>query len=545
MRLLPINRSLSTELVLRLALPLGVFAMLLMVSIGLLAERREREVIGESLARTADQITASLDKSLADYNKDIALMASLDVFAEPIDRDEARVAIEILTLRQPGFTWIGRTDAYGKVLVASRGYLENLSLAGRPIFDQGRERPFIGDLHEVPPLAERLGPGPNGEPQRFMDISRPVLDHQGEFSGILASQLSWPWLRSLFEQTLQDSDRARGVELMIVNRQGVVLSGPGELVGKPLSSHLQAHLSEVNQRRWQELSPSDEAFMFAWAASLPSSYTGELGWKVVLRQPSDRALQPVRELRRELAASALLLVLGMSALAWIQARRITRPLARIAGAAESVTAGAEPVIPTGSALNEVESLATALQHMVNTLTRREQALDKMQTLAHRDPLTGLHNRRALSLQMEISVERAQRRGEHLAFLALDLDGFKPVNDLYGHAAGDAALREVAKRLQGVVRKGEMLARIGGDEFVVMLQAKPERIRHDAEIVAERILACFNREFSADGHLVPLGCSIGAASGRFDEQANEVLRRADEALYEAKQAGKGCLVFAGT
>jgi diguanylate cyclase (GGDEF)-like protein len=148
-----------------------------------------------------------------------------------------------------------------------------------------------------------------------------------------------------------------------------------------------------------------------------------------------------------------------------------------------------------------------------------------------DALTGLPNRDALRIAVELAIGRPKTRA---ALLYLDLDRFKPVNDTFGHHAGDLVLQEVARRLQATLRVGEFAARLGGDEFAVFL---PRGL--GAPTVAQRILAAIEAPFLVEGHEVGIGTSIGIA--RFPEDGcnhDELLRVADAALYDAKQAGRG-------
>jgi len=165
-------------------------------------------------------------------------------------------------------------------------------------------------------------------------------------------------------------------------------------------------------------------------------------------------------------------------------------------------------------------------------------------LAQHDPLTGLPNR-ALNLQRfdellkGLRSAHGQLRQEFMVF-CLDLDGFKELNDSFGHAAGDAVLVEVAHRLRNSVRSLDFISRIGGDEFVILL---PAISSDEAKRTAERIIAGIAQPFDLGlGEPVHIGISIGSACAPDDgETADELLRSADRALYEAKRRGKGTFV----
>ncbi|NJC66086.1 GGDEF domain-containing protein [Planosporangium flavigriseum] len=170
-----------------------------------------------------------------------------------------------------------------------------------------------------------------------------------------------------------------------------------------------------------------------------------------------------------------------------------------------------------------------------TLTRQlEGAVDDLRYRAYHDPLTGLANRHMLMEAVERAL--APETGAQLAVLYIDLDGFKPINDALGHAAGDRVLVVVADRLTGAARSDDVVARLGGDEFAVLL---PE-LQHsaDAQAVASRIQAALQSGIDLDGHPVRVGASIGVAYGQAGRIGlGELLRNADVAMYTAKVQGR--------
>jgi diguanylate cyclase (GGDEF)-like protein/PAS domain S-box-containing protein len=159
-----------------------------------------------------------------------------------------------------------------------------------------------------------------------------------------------------------------------------------------------------------------------------------------------------------------------------------------------------------------------------------------QEQANRDPLTNLFNRRAFQLEGAELLVKAKQEGSSIALLYLDLDRFKPVNDTYGHEVGDLLLQKVAIRLKETLRATDLLARIGGDEFVLML--------HNTEgnnlvEVCNRLSSDLLRPFQVSGHPLSVGVSIGIALyPQHGLTLDELLKRADAAMYEAKRARSG-------
>lgn len=169
------------------------------------------------------------------------------------------------------------------------------------------------------------------------------------------------------------------------------------------------------------------------------------------------------------------------------------------------------------------------------------AEERVKHLAASDLLTGLPNRAALHDAMALAMGRAARDGTRLAILMIDLDRFKPVNDRHGHMAGDLVLKQVAQRLQGLVRAGDTCARYGGDEFVVL--AADEGASSAAHHLADRIVQAMGQPMKIGALSISIGSTVGIA--RFPDDgvdADELLRKADSALYRAKSASRGGLCF---
>lgn len=157
-------------------------------------------------------------------------------------------------------------------------------------------------------------------------------------------------------------------------------------------------------------------------------------------------------------------------------------------------------------------------------------------LAHRDSLTGLANRVLLEDRFSVAIATARRYGHRLGILYFDLDGFKTVNDELGHAAGDSVLKEVALRLQNHIREMDTVARVGGDEFVVLMTNL--RNTADARVAADKLQATLNQPFELRGKPCPLRASIGIGIFPDDgQQPLQLLKHADAAMYEAKRKSR--------
>lgn len=177
------------------------------------------------------------------------------------------------------------------------------------------------------------------------------------------------------------------------------------------------------------------------------------------------------------------------------------------------------------------------QDLTREVEERKAAEERAQVLALRDPLTGFHNRRSLAENGAELLSKAIRRQKSLAMLVLDLDNFKNVNDVHGHAIGDALLKSVAAEVAGLMPPNSIAARLGGDEFAcafVFDTANPDIV----ERVAEAIVARLSQPFDADGVFAHISVSVGIAHSAADcETIDALTRRADIAMYEAKHQGR--------
>ena len=175
---------------------------------------------------------------------------------------------------------------------------------------------------------------------------------------------------------------------------------------------------------------------------------------------------------------------------------------------------------------------------------RKTAEKKLEFLAEHDPLTNLPNRRLFDNLVEAALKLSKRNRSENALLFIDIDGFKAINDTLGHKAGDALLISIARRMEGVVRESDVVARVGGDEFTIYLGGNCPR--DGACKIAEKVVAAIAQPFDLDGHQAQVGASVGIALYPTDSvNLDELVRQADEAMYVAKKSGKNSYRLAGT
>jgi len=207
------------------------------------------------------------------------------------------------------------------------------------------------------------------------------------------------------------------------------------------------------------------------------------------------------------------------------------------------------VYPEWLTITAVKNRQGETTHYVSTLTditARKQAEDEIRHLAFYDPLTRLPNRRLLLDRLQQALVSKARNGREGALLFIDLDNFKVLNDTLGHDIGDRLLQQVAQRLVTCVREGDTVARLGGDEFIVMLEDLSKSSREAAtqtETIGEKILDTLNQTYHLSGHEHRSTPSIGVTLfGSAKNSVEELLKRADLAMYQAKAAGRNTMRF---
>lgn len=241
-----------------------------------------------------------------------------------------------------------------------------------------------------------------------------------------------------------------------------------------------------------------------------------------LSLPDSAGLAGLRDLALAVPRTAILILTGLD---------------EEALAVEAMRHGAQDYLVKGA------GTAAHLARSIRMAIERKRFEARLAERANFDPLTGLVNRPLFGDRLAHALARARRRSERAALLFIDLDGFKAINDTLGHAAGDEALRLVAQRFRAAVRESETLARIGGDEFTVLVEALPDAAA--AAKTAERIIRALDAPLSVADNPMRVTASIGVALfPQHAADAEALLRHADVAMFWAKKAGRNQVRFFG-
>ena len=508
------------------------------------------------LQQVAWQMRDALNHGMRVAVGDITLLSELKELRDAGDPADMRRPMENMQRISPNYAWIGMANPDGTVYAATGKLLEGKDVSARPWFQNARTGVTAVDYHAALLLEKMLRQGP--DPWRFVDVSIPVLRSDGSVRGIMGAHLSWAWARELAEQLLAPAGERYALEILIVRDDGTVLLGPKGMEEKPLASASVGLARAGGSGAVDEISDGHRYLTGYALTGLEVGYPG-LKWAVLVRQPYKVAMADFRLLQQRIVmvGAALALLLGVAGMLF--ARRMSQPLIRLSSALESYSPERPSEVPVISEFHEAHLLSSTLAGMVGreqryraSLTALNENLEQtvqartreiegkareLEQMAMKDMLTDLPNRRALLHKLPEALARSARVGKPLAVFFLDLDGFKGVNDRHGHDAGDELLRILAQRIVAAVRRTDTVARLAGDEFVVVL----EMLSHadDAADVAAKLLSALAQPFALQAASVTLSGSIGIAmhAPGSDEVAQQLMARADHAMYQAKEGGR--------
>lgn len=523
----------------------GLFAVMLTILTILLgtiftnqAGEEVRTEVGESLTGHAVQMEDKLSLFMSNRYQEVQLVSGLRSFKEQNIIREKQLIDELKT-KFPSFSWIGITDTEGTVIAASDDILLGESIAERPVFLEATKESFIGDVHDAI-LLSKLLPNPSGEPLQFVDISVPIKDETGKFIGVFATHLSWEWAKEMEQNLLKATNSKDETEVLIVsNRDRTVLLGPEGLVGQQIEKDLLDQLASSTEPN-EVVEWNNKRYVTGYAMEDGYGDYEGLGWHVIVRQPEEIAYNGVNNLERFMWVISIISIIGFALIGWAIADQIAKPLRTITVAAKEIGRGSQREMPVVQGIRDVEDLSLSIRNMVQTITTTQSRLIHMESLAHQDTLTSLPNRIALYEKMEESIAGSK---EPWIILFMDLDGFKAINDVYGHKAGDQVLITVANRLKHFAKENQFVSRLGGDEFVFLMKVESEHIQAHGQACMNEIIALIQKPIALNDQSVSIGCSIGAAVYPTDsDHPIEAMHLADEALYASKEKGKGIGTF---
>ena len=425
-----------------------------------------------------------------------------------------------LRLQTDSFNSVVIADHNGQVLATSPNTLE---IIGERLTSDGAKEA----LQEKKPLISP--PYISATGRLLVFISHPLFDVKGNYQGYIGGTL-YLKERSILNDLLATHYYKDGSYIYVVdanrrliyhpdqNRLGQVV-GENQVISQVLEGHAGA-LTVTNSKGIQ---------MLAGFAPI-----GLAQWGVVAQRPVEDTLASLNDLMAEVFYRSLPLAIVIFLTIWMLSRLIARPLKQLAQSARTMD---QP--NTYHHLRMIRSWyfesSELKQAMLKGFTLLQHQIGQLRHAASTDPLTGAYNRRSL----ELSLGELQQNSKPFSILALDIDHFKRVNDRFGHEAGDKALVSLSRKMAELSREQDIIARTGGEEFVLVL---PETPQDEAQKIAESL-----RSSVAEMTLAQIGSiqiSIGISCYTHHSQTPEqVLKQADQALYTAKRQGRNqCVVF---
>lgn len=514
--------------------------MLLSITISKQSGDTIKREIGNSLSTTAYHMADKLDSFMWSRIGEVEVLSQIDDIKSHQDIPAAQTLLDQLKSSIPVFSWIGLTNAAGKVVAASDRILIGSDISERPVYQEGKKGTFIGDVHNAVLLANLL-PNPTGEPMQFVDISKSLTDENGKFTGVLAAHLSWEWSRQVKDEIVEPlKDELSGAEVFVVSgMDDTVLLGPDGMIGDELKLNSVRNARNGENSWLVEQWPDGKRYLTGFAVGDGHHDYPGLDWTVIVRIPEENAFAPAEKLKSYIIKLGTITAFVFAIIGWFLAGFITNPLRKISRAAHNLRLGKKTTIPLIKGIKDLELLSGSLRDLVDSLVLTESNLGKMESLAHHDSLTGLGNRVAL----DQFIKQAKYNGQSLSFLYMDLDGFKAVNDSHGHQTGDLLLQEVAHRLKESTRNEDAIFRLGGDEFLVIVNTKNEAKEHALSVIANNLIRNINKPYVISDVQLTVGCSVGGAIWPdHDIDPFTVISYADEALYASKRAGKNQFTF---
>ena len=558
----PTHRSLRTHI----AWVFGSFAALLAILLCLLGgeilQLRLQQQAASSLHIVAHNAAVTLQQDLQQQSRRGQVLArSQELWEHGLGSRQVEQLLNRMQQINPHSVWIGVTDVDGNVMNASGSLLKGSNVAQRPWFQEALRGPFISEVHTAKLLAKLLPASANGEPLRLVDFSAPIHNPQGKLMGVIGIHGSWDWVNESVERLLQGTTQEAQQNIFIFDRDGQMIYAPGGVLapyssmGQTLPETLRSDDVLPQVTHWKDRS---KPYLSAVVRLPPPSDEHDLGWMIVARQPVESAYADANRILWIAAGLAVFLGLLAAWIAWRLSSHVTDDLKQLAHAASNIGGDySRNPIPVLNSNREVQQLSEALHTMTQELLRANESMQEqvhqrtqelakanielaavnaeLQRQANTDPLTGLLNRRGFEMRATLAIGLAMRHDRPLSVLSIDIDFFKRINDVHGHSIGDDVLYQLAQTLEQRARKTDLIARFGGEEFVVLL---PDTATADAIALAEALRQTVeNLEISPVGSI---SVSIGVSSLHTQEQQDNLqslIQRSDQALYQAKAAGR--------
>ncbi|UMR28628.1 diguanylate cyclase [Massilia sp. MB5] len=495
-----------------------------MIALGF-AESGIRNMLGAQEVSMVASAAAYVDQDLDAKQQQLkAVTERLPLGDAPTPARLQALIEEHSSLRETFFN-ITVFDMSGKLVanLKDRRAVGTINVAARPFFrDTLRLRegvisaPFLSLLSNKPVVV----------------VTEPINDRHGRLLYVIAGAIDLQ--RPSFAGQLDAMYNGTSAHLFIMNSEGVVIYHPDR-------SRILSRV-DAGSRSWgPELSHALKA-SGGWSegpsingpALIASEKLHKTEWIIGAAYPVQEAFAPLLASRHKAMAASGVVAILAALLGWWLTWRMLRPLGQLRSHVAQITAGnANIEVFNVRTRDEFGQLSRAFYRLS---MQRRAAEDDLLRMATTDALTGMHNRRMFDEILPQAVARAGRNRSNLALALLDVDYFKSINDTMGHAAGDAVLVEFARRLRSSVRLTDTVARLAGDEFVIIFEQVDDT--GTVSQLGGKILEAMQAPFQVEGKALVVTASMGiAVKTRAAAAPLEILRAADQALYGVKAAGR--------
>jgi len=427
---------------------------------------------------------------------------------------------ERLQLQTDSFNYVVAVDSNGYVLAASTNIQQSIN----------KKLTSIGAVEALKTQKPTIStPYISAENDLLIFISHPMFDPNGRYIGYIGGAI-YLKKRSILNTILDTHYYEDGSYIYVVDKSKRIIYHPDkERVGTQINSNTVINRVLEGKIGTTEVINSKNIEMLAGYAPITQSQ-----WGVVVQRPLKITLSTMNSLMIQVIYRSIPLGFITFIAIWLLSRFIAQPLQQLANTAKMMD---NPM--TITQLKKIDSWyfeCTELkQAMLKGVNLLQTQISQLRHAASTDPLTGVYNRRSLDLHLE----ELEKQGHDFTILAVDIDHFKYVNDTYGHSAGDMALIHLTQKMTELSRKKDIIARTGGEEFLIVL---PETPINEAYKIAEHLrIEVSEMKIGVIGSIY---ISIGIAnSTRSSRNIKQALREADTALYQAKKNGRNrCIVY---
>jgi diguanylate cyclase (GGDEF)-like protein len=366
--------------------------------------------------------------------------------------------------------------------------------------------------------------------------------------------IDWNWVRDIARSLVASHSALKRLDISIASPTGELLLSSGDA---PQISKEMLQKAMQDGRGSFELTSTETPELIGYSR-LES--VDSLGWYVFARQPTATALATAHTLAATiLAIGAIVAIAGLLG-AIVIAGRVARPIHKLTEKADLIGRDSVDMLPRVRGSLEVVQLSTALRSLLlrvgqaerqtvdvetraaDEARRFETRIAALRSMVEIDALTGIANRRGFMKFADDAMAQFRRYGHPFAVVMVDMDHFKNINDTHGHAAGDAAIRTVAGIIESVIRPSDKCGRFGGEEFIVLLrEISPETVQETAERIRDAVASAqLQLNVTSISLTISLGVALADAS---DRDIQDIVERADLALYAAKGAGRNRVMVA--